>query len=124
MDYDFLIERSEKPSYKGKLKESNAFFEDKNPLCGDEVGVYLDIENNVIKDARFDGRGCLISMASSDMLMEQIIGKNVDEILKLDEKFIRNLVKVPLGVNRIKCATLPLKVLKRAVLDYMSKNKN
>ncbi|MDK2849725.1 MAG: nitrogen fixation protein NifU [Candidatus Woesearchaeota archaeon] len=124
MEYDFLIERSEKPVYKGNLKEFNASFNDRNQVCGDQVEIFLKIEDGIIKDAKFDGKGCLISMASSDLLLEQVIGKSIDEVLKLDDEFIRKLVKVPLGVNRIKCATLPLKVLKRAVIDYVSKNKN
>ena len=122
MSFDFLIERSEKPIYRGKLDNYNASFYDKNPVCGDEVKVYILIEDDKIKNARFEGKGCIISMASSDLLIESILNKNVDYVLSLNESFVRELVKIPLGINRIKCALLPLRVIQKAVVEYKKGN--
>lgn len=125
--YQELIERSEKPNNKISEKEINpkeynAFFKDKNPLCGDKISMYLRVEDNKIKDAVFTGEGCIISMASADLLIDKIRGMNINEIISLDENFIRDLIKIPLGVNRIKCAMLSLKVTKLALLEYLNKS--
>jgi nitrogen fixation NifU-like protein len=64
---------------------------------------------------KFNGKGCAISQASASMLTDEIIGKSIDEIKKLDKKFILDLLGIPLGPSRIKCALLPLKVIKAGV---------
>lgn len=125
--YEQLIERSEKPNNKLSEKEINTneynvFFKDQNPLCGDKISMYLKIEDNKIKDAVFTGEGCIISMASADLLIDKIKGMNINEVISLDENFIRNLIKIPLGVNRIKCAMLSLKVAKVALIDFLNKS--
>ncbi len=118
--YDHLIERAERPSYKGKLADA-IVCSDKNPLCGDEVTIYLKVEDNKIKDARFEGCGCIISMASTDLLIEKILNATIDEVMKLEREDIENMIGLKLGPNRIKCAMLPLKVVKLAIAKHLSK---
>ena len=103
---EIIIERYKTPQFRGTLDPHDISFEDENPLCGDHIRVDLRVdENNKICEAAFSGHGCAISQASSDLLMEFVIGKTLDEIKELHK----------LGVVRLKCALLPLKVLKAGV---------
>ncbi|MEM4396592.1 MAG: iron-sulfur cluster assembly scaffold protein [Candidatus Woesearchaeota archaeon] len=109
-----IIERSQKPVHFGKIDNSLSD-EEENAICGDHIQMFVVLENGKIKDAKFSGKGCSICIASADMLLDYAIGKSIKEIEKLDETFIRNMIKIPLGINRIKCALLPLNVLKKTI---------
>ena len=103
-----------------------------NPLCGDKVTIYADVEDGVVKDLSFQGEGCAISTASASILTEAIKGKTVDEAERLFEQF-HDLVTlddaeptpelgklaVLAGVkdypNRVKCATLAWHTLHAAL---------
>lgn len=80
----------------------------------DRVRIDLQIENGVITDARFDGRGCAISQASASMLTDEIIGMPVEQAKQFSKEQLLALIGIPLNHNpvRIKCALLPLKTLK------------
>lgn len=105
-----------------------------NPSCGDEITLELEIADGVIKDAAFSGTGCAISQASTDMMIELMRGKTVDEAQRLAELFIamiqgevtddaqldeldeaaalKNISTMP---ARVKCATLAWHTLDTAV---------
>ena len=110
---ELIIERYKNPNYKGVLEPNDITFEDENPLCGDQIRVDLrfDTEGKV-KDAMFSGHGCAISQASADLLMESIIGKTIDEIKALNKQDVMDFLGIELSPIRLKCALLPLKVLK------------
>ncbi|MFW6025497.1 MAG: iron-sulfur cluster assembly scaffold protein [Candidatus Woesearchaeota archaeon] len=107
----------EMPDHKGKLCDPSCKFCDKNEVCGDKVEVFLKIKENKIIDAKFDGKGCMISMASSDILVDKFIGSHIKEVIEYENEDVPELLGIELGVNRIKCATLPLKAMKRAIID-------
>ena len=107
----------EMPDHKGKLSDSNCEYCDKNEVCGDKVKIFLKIKNNKIIDAKFDGKGCMISMASSDILVDKFIGSSIKDVINFKNEDVPELLGIELGVNRIKCATLPLKAMKRAIID-------
>ena len=113
---EVIIEHYKHPSYRGHLDPHDILFADNNPLCGDHIEITLrtDEQGNIV-DARFDGRGCAISQASADLLMESIIGKPVEEVKKLNKQHILELLGIDLGPVRLKCALLSLKVLKAGV---------
>ena len=91
-------------------------FEDSNPLCGDHIEITLQTtEDGTVKDARVDGRGCAISQASADLLVESIIGKPLEEVKQLNKQDILDMLGIDLGPVRLKCALLSLKVLKAGV---------
>ena len=93
-----------------------------NPLCGDKLTVYVNIDNNIIKDLSFLGCGCAISQASSSLMTETLVGKTVTEAHEIFERFHHMLTQddavpstmdklsVLSGVRvfpaRVKCATL------------------
>ena len=113
---EVIIEHYKHPSYKGHLDPHDILFEDSNPLCGDHIEITLQTdETGRIADARFDGRGCAISLASADLLVESIIGKPLEEVKKLNKEYILDMLGIELGPVRLKCALLSLKVLKAGV---------
>ena len=113
---ELIIERYKDPYYRGELEPHDISFEDENPLCGDHIRIDLRVdENQRISEAAFSGHGCAISQASADLLLESVIGKTVDEVKALTKQHVLDLVGIELGPVRLKCALLPLKVLKAGV---------
>jgi nitrogen fixation NifU-like protein len=86
--------------------------EEDNPLCGDRIRIDLVVEDDVITEVRFCGHGCTISQAAASMLTEEIEGKSLTEVKKLTRDDILDMIGIPLGPVRLKCALLALKVLK------------
>lgn len=120
---EVIIDRSQKPIFKGKLDPCDITFEDENPLCGDVIRVDLRVDiNNHITEAAFDGHGCAISQASADLLMESIIGKKIEEIKALTKQDVLDNLGIELGAVRLKCALLPLKALKAGVYGLSKSN--
>jgi nitrogen fixation NifU-like protein len=113
---DLIIDHYKNPQYRGHLDPNNIHFEDDNPLCGDHIEITLRVdENGKVTDGRFDGKGCAISQASADLLIESIIGKPVEELKNLSKQDVLDLLGIELGPVRLKCALLSLKVLKAGV---------
>ena len=76
------------------------------------IRIDLKIENNTVKEIRFDGHGCAISQAAASMLTEMVEGKTLEEIKKIQKETILEALGIELGPVRLKCALLCLKVLK------------
>jgi len=113
---EVIIERYKNPAYKGTLEPNDISFEDENPLCGDHIRIDLRMDNDgKVAEAAFSGHGCAISQASADLLLESIIGKKLDEVKALNRQDILDNLGIDLGPVRLKCALLPLKVLKAGV---------
>jgi nitrogen fixation NifU-like protein len=110
---EIIIDRYQNPHFRGELDPHDFTFEDSNPLCGDEmrIDVRVNGEEKII-DAKFSGRGCAISQASADLLLEHVQGKSLAEVKALSKEDILNLLGIELGPVRLKCALLSLKVLK------------
>ena len=110
---DQIIDRYKNPQYRGHLEPYDIRFEDDNPLCGDHIEVTLRLNGNSrVVGAAFDGKGCAISQASADLLMETVMGKTLDEVKALKKQDLLDLLGIELGPVRLKCALLSLKVLK------------
>jgi len=113
---EIIIDHYKNPQYRGRLDPNDIHFEDDNPLCGDHIEITLRIDpSGKVTDGRFDGKGCAISQASADLLIESIIGKSLDQVKELTKQDILDLLGIELGPVRLKCALLPLKVLKAGV---------
>jgi nitrogen fixation NifU-like protein len=113
---EIIIERSQNPLFHGELDPHDISFEDENPLCGDHIRIDLRIdENNRVSEVAFKGRGCAISRASADLLLESIVGKDLEEVKAISKEDILEMLGIELGPVRLKCALLSLKVLKAGV---------
>jgi nitrogen fixation protein NifU and related proteins len=111
-----IIEHYKNPDHRGNLDPHDISFEDENPLCGDHIRIDLRVdENGIIKEVAFDGHGCAISQSSTDLLLDSIIGKSVEDVKKMDKQTVLDLLGIELGPVRLKCALLPLKILKAGV---------
>lgn len=113
---EIIIDRYKNPHHRGELHDHDITFEDDNPLCGDHIRVDIKIdENNIVTEAVFSGRGCSISQAAADLLIEEIIGKDLETIKAMNKDTVIDLLGIELGPVRLKCALLSLKVVKAGV---------
>lgn len=113
---EVIVERYKNPAYRGELNPHDITFEDENPLCGDQIRIDLRVnEQEIVTEAAFSGHGCAISQASADLLLESVIGKSLDYVKNLNREDILELLGIDLGPVRLKCALLPLKVIKAGV---------
>ena len=112
---DLILFHWRNPQNYGKLKKANKKAFSENPFCGDEISMEAKIEKGKIKNIKLSGKGCIISKASASLLTEYVKGKEITELKKLDKDFILQLLGIELGPTRLKCALLPLEVLKKLI---------
>lgn len=129
---EIILEHSRKPKNSGVLEDPTGKAQGNNPLCGDRVTVYLKMDGDRIADARFDARGCAISVASASMMTEILRGMTVAEAEAAFDRFQSQLTskEAPqlaeddelaalMGVRefptRVKCATLPWHTFRAAL---------
>jgi nitrogen fixation NifU-like protein len=84
---EVILDHTKRPRNFGKLEEATSQAEGINPLCGDELTLYLEVAGGVIKSVRFQGKGCAISTASASLMTEMIKGKSTDEATALFQRF-------------------------------------
>lgn len=114
-----ILDHYRNPRNKGRMTNPDVSIHDSNPLCGDEIDIHLKIEASIIKDIKFEGRGCAISQASASMLTEMVINKSLNAVKDLSkDDFFENIGLRNLGPARVKCALLSLKVLKMGMVMY------
>lgn len=114
-----ILDHYKNPRNFGKIENASVRHHESNPLCGDELDLFLVIDKNrKVADVRFNGRGCAISQASASMLTEQIKGKSIDELKKMTKENILEMLGIPLSPVRLKCALLSLDTLKNSILIY------
>lgn len=116
---EIILDHYRNPRNKGRISDADVSFHDSNPLCGDEIDIHLKVENDIVKDIKFEGRGCAISQASASMLTEMVLNKSLTSVKELGkDDILENIGLVNLGPARIKCALLSLKVLKMSMVEY------
>ena len=130
---EILLEHNSKPRNFRKVEDANASAEGYNPLCGDQITLYLKVVGDVVEDVGFQGVGCAISRASASMMTQSIKGRNLDEAKHIFEAF-HDMITHPdgepdydalgdletlAGVNeyptRIKCAILAWHTMRSAI---------
>jgi nitrogen fixation NifU-like protein len=114
---EVILDHYKNPRGHGELAEPDATAEGQNPLCGDEVSIFVAFgeDGETIADVRFRGRGCAISQASTSMLMEMVKGRTAGEVAAMGRDELLDEVGIPLTPIRLKCALLGLGVLKVAL---------
>jgi nitrogen fixation protein NifU and related proteins len=114
---EVILDHYKNPRGHGVIEGADASAEGMNPLCGDEVTIYVQFapDGETVDEVKFSGRGCAISQASTSMLMEMVKGKTAEEIARLPKEELLEEVGIPLTPIRLKCALLGLGVLKVAL---------
>lgn len=129
-----IMDHYKNPRNRGQLDSSESVTIDmNNPTCGDRIQLQLQVENGQIKNARFTGEGCSISMSSASMMTEAIKGKTLEEALKMSRLFSEMMLGKDIDSNeldlgdiealqgvakfpaRIKCATLAWKAMEKGI---------
>lgn len=133
---ELILDRNRKPRNFGPLSEANRSAHGVNPLCGDRITVHLQLDDEGVKDIRFEGSGCAISIASASVMTESLKGQTASAAMTLFERFHRMVAAngdAPGGVPdmgklaafagvrdypaRVKCATLAWHTLRAALTD-------
>jgi nitrogen fixation NifU-like protein len=112
---DNILDHYKNPRSHGEIEKADAQAEGMNPLCGDEVSIFIALDGDTIEDIRFRGRGCAISQAATSMLMEMVKGRSAAEVADMSRDELLDEVGIPLTPVRLKCALLGLGVLKVAL---------
>ena len=114
---EVILDHYKNPRGHGVIEDADAEAEGQNPLCGDEVSIYVVFgeDGETIDDVRFSGRGCAISQAATSMLMEMTRGRTAEQVATLDKDELLAEIGVPLTPVRLKCAMLGLTTLKVAL---------
>ncbi len=84
---ELILDHTRRPRNFGTIEEATCTAQGFNPLCGDALTLYLAIEDGLVRDVRFQGKGCAISTASASLMTEAIKGKTTDEVVALFKRF-------------------------------------
>src|SRR3989442_15162499 len=114
---EVILDHYKNPRGHGVIDPADATAEGQNPLCGDEVSIYVAFgdDGETIEDVKFSGRGCAISQAATSMLMEMVKGRTASEVASLPKDDLLEEIGIKLSAVRLKCALLGLGVLKVAL---------
>ncbi len=118
-----VIEHYSNPRNVGEIENASGIGEVGNPVCGDIMKMYLQIEDGIIKDVKFKTFGCGAAIATSSISTELIKGKTIDEALKLTNK---DVVDELGGLPPVKlhCSVLAEEAIRTAIADYLRKQGN
>jgi nitrogen fixation NifU-like protein len=114
---EVILDHYKNPRGHGLLDDPDAQADGQNPLCGDEVSIYVafDSDGDTIDEVKFSGRGCAISQAATSMLTEMVRGRSATEVAALPRDELLEEIGIPLTPVRLKCALLGLSTLKLAL---------
>lgn len=110
-----ILDHFRDPRNAGKLSPATIDHEEHNHACGDSLHLWLLIEDGKIRKIGWEGEGCAISQASMSILSEELVGKTEEEVLRLSQDFMYELLGVPIGPRRFKCALMSVHTVKNAV---------
>ena len=125
-----IMDHYKKPRNKGQIDDGTLTVDLNNPTCGDSIRLTMNVKDDIIEDAKFDGEGCSISMSSASMMTEAVKGQTVERALEMSQQFSNMMlgedyeitedmgdIEALSGVSqfpaRIKCATLAWKALEK-----------
>lgn len=112
---EIILDHFRNPRNKGTLDPNDYTYEDTNPLCGDEVRIDLRVVDGVVTAITQQGRGCAVSQAAASILTEMVDGKPLADVKALTKDDLLDELGIPVSPARLKCALLPLKVLKAGI---------
>jgi len=103
------------PRNRGTIPDADISETLDNPVCGDVVRIDVNLQAGRVEKARFEGHGCVISMAAASMLTEVVEGKTLKELKTLTDGDVFEFLGITLGTVRAKCALLPLRTLQKGL---------
>jgi nitrogen fixation NifU-like protein len=111
-----LLDHARRPRHHGVLADATHTRHEANPSCGDVIDVYLIASiDGLIEQVSFTGQGCVISQASTSMLLESVAGRSIPEVLAMCPEDVVGLLGIQPGPMRMNCALLPLRALHKAL---------
>ncbi len=114
---EVILDHYRNPRNKKLVAPADIEYEEDNPICGDHIHLTLKVdENQVVTEVGWDGDGCAISQASASMLYEELVGKSLEDIRKIDKDYILDMLGISLSPMRVKCATLAWHTLQHALV--------
>lgn len=113
-----ILDHYRNPRNYGEIEDATFSHIGVNTSCGDEIEMFVTVEDGVIQAVSFQGEGCAISQAAASMLSEEVKGKSLDELYELDRDDVLDLLGVEVTPMRIKCAVLAEKVLQDGAKIY------
>ena len=116
-----VMDHFRNPRNVGTIEDADGVGETGNPICGDIMRIYLKIEDDIIKDVKFETFGCGSAIASSSMATELIKGKPISEALTLTNKAVTEALD-GLPAHKLHCSVLAEEAIKSAIQDYYEKN--
>ena len=114
---EIILDHYKNPRGHGVMENADASAEGQNPLCGDEVSIYVAFgsDGETIDEVMFSGRGCAISQAATSMLTEMVKGRTASDVAVMPKEQLLDELGIPLTPVRLKCAILGLTTLKLAL---------
>ncbi len=119
---DKVIDHFENPRNVGTIDDADGIGEIGNPSCGDIMTFYIKVKDNVLVDIKFKTFGCGAAIAVSSMVSEMAKNKTIDEVMKITNKDVADMLG-GLPPNKIHCSNLGADALKKAIQNYLDKNK-
>ena len=110
-----ILDHYKHPRHAGQLQHPTVRHREENLSCGDDLTVDLLITDGVIDDVKWMGEGCAISQAAMSLLSEELIGMTADEAMGATKEEVLQMLGVPVGPRRLKCALLSLHTLRNAL---------
>lgn len=122
-DYiEFILDHYNNPRNKGELEDPDMLVNGGNPGCGDVVTLFVKLDDrDRIRDIKFDGHGCTISMAAASFLTEMVQGKTLAEVQAMDYAELIDTLGRDVVQSRLRCATLAMDTLQGGAREYPSR---
>lgn len=116
-----ILEHYKHPQNFGMLPGVHVTVQETNASCGDEYEFFINLSDDKIAAIAFRGVGCAISMAANSLVTEAVKGKTLQEAAALTEQDVCSLLGIQINPGRVKCATLPLRALQKALAQPQEK---
>ena len=118
-----ILDHYKNPHNKGSFSDASKSFKSVNSSCGDEITAFVKIKGDKLEKITFDGHGCAIAMAATSILSDVLVGKTMNEIIKLDLLFVQSQLGINISARRHKCALIGLRSIQGALNLYLQQNK-
>ncbi len=116
-----ILDHYKHPQNKGRLLNPDIVVDGSNPLCGDDLELFLKIKDGALDDVSFEGKGCALSIATASILSEEVKNKSLDNIKNLTREDVYALLGLDISPARNKCVMLALSTIKKGILEYETK---